>query len=107
MPLTILKNNALCPIIIPFMGDDLEGLVVPTKEISVPDTAMECDFVKNLLSIGELIKLGEVHEDSFSESPVVGEEIEELRARCDELGIEYNIRWQKSKLQAEIDKASE
>ena len=89
------------------MGDDLEGLVSPTKEITVPEAAMGCDFVKNLISIGELIKLGEVSADSFDEKPVVGADIDELRARCDDLGIEHNPRWQKAKLQAEIDKATE
>lgn len=105
MTLTILKSNATCNLIIPFMGDDLEGLVSPMQEITVPEAAMSCDFVKNLLSIGELIKVGEVIEEDAEE--VGGESIEDLRTRCDELGIEHNPRWQKSKLQAEIDKASE
>lgn len=99
MTLSILKNNALCNIIIPFMGSDLEGLVSPGQEITVPEAAMECDFVKNLLSIGELIKVGEVHEEEAGGVPM-----EELRNQAIVLGIQPSDRWSRAKLQSEIDK---
>lgn len=101
MTLTILKNNAACNIIIPFMGEDLEGLVSPGQEITVPEAAMECDFVKNLISIGELIKVGEVHEEEAEGIPM-----EDLRNQAIALGIQPSDRWSRAKLQSEIDKAA-
>lgn len=101
MTLTILKNNAICNIIIPFMGDDLEGLVSPLQEITVPEAAMECDFVENLISIGELIKVGEVHEEEAEGIPM-----DELRNQAIVLDIQPSERWSRAKLQSEIDKAA-
>jgi len=104
MTLTILKSNATCNLIIPFMGDNLEGLVSPGQEITVPEKAMACDFVKNLLSIGELIKVGEVIEEEPEEDG--GVPMEELRNRAIALGIQPSDRWSRAKLQSEIDKAA-
>ena len=100
---TILRNNASCNIIIPFMGDEIEGLVSPGQEITAPEAAMKCDFVKNLLAIGELIKTGEVIEDDPEEE---GVPMDELRSKAVELGIQPSDRWSRAKLQSEIDKAA-
>lgn len=94
---TILRNNARCGIIIPFVGQDIDGLVAPGCEITAPDEAMETDFVKNLINIGELINLGSVEDGELT--------IEQLRAKCDELGIEHSPRWSKATLKAAIEKA--
>jgi len=95
---TILRNTAACNILIPFVGEGLDGLVSPGKEITVGEESMATDFVKNLIQLGELANLGEVTEGEPS--------LDELRAKCDELGIEQNARWSRAKLQLEIDKAT-
>jgi hypothetical protein len=101
MAQTILRNAARCNIILPFVGEELEGLVSPGDEITVGPATMETDFVKNLIEIGELIDLGDVHEYDAGELS-----LEELRAKCDELGIERSDRWSRAKLQLEIAKVA-
>lgn len=97
MAKTTLRSTARCAIIIPFMGNDVDGLVAPGAEINVSAEAMATDFVKNLIATGELVDLGEIEEGEQS--------LDELRAKCDELGIEHSPRWSRAKLQLEIAKA--
>lgn len=96
----LLRNNAQCNIIIPFMGDDMNDIVSPCNEITVTEEAIKCEFVKNLIAHGELLNLGKVDEPEE-------ESVEDLRQQAHDLGIQFDGRWSEKRLKAEIDKASE
>lgn len=49
-----LRNNAKCNIIVPAMGTDIQGLVSPGEAIEVPLETAKCDFIKNLIRVGDM-----------------------------------------------------
>lgn len=69
----VLKNTAVCVIIIPGVVKDSElgGLVAPGEQITVPVEVANTDFVKNLINIGELDLVDEIEDEDDEEPPVV------------------------------------
>lgn len=67
----VLKNTAVCVIIIPGVVKDSElgGLVAPGEQITVPAVVANTDFVKNLINVGELDLIDEI-EDEEDQDPV-------------------------------------
>lgn len=91
----IVHNNAMCGIIIPGIGEELEGLIAPGASLEIPDSMRDHPFVAGLLERGELVE---------RDAPGrMG--IDELRAKCDELGVKYDNRWGVKRLQEEIEAA--
>lgn len=65
MTKVVLKNTAVCVIIIPgaVAGSELGGLVAPGDEITVSASVANTDFVKNLINIGELDLIDEIEDE--------------------------------------------
>ncbi|WP_017903597.1 hypothetical protein [Pseudomonas asplenii] len=104
-----LKNEAARLITIKHKanGELISYQILPGENpsVEVPDELAKIDFVKALLDIGDLRRVGadELNDDESEEG---GDDIEVLRAEAEALGIKVDKRWKEAKLREEIAKVS-
>lgn len=70
--------------------------------VEVPDAVARLDYVKALLKSGSLRRAGE---DEVAENE--GDELSELVAQAEALGIKVDKRWKEERLREEIAKAQQ
>ena len=73
---------------------------VDAPAIEVPASVVGIEFVKDLISTGDIVVVGNDHTVSESDN------IDSLRNQCKLLGIDYGKNWNESKLQQAIDEAT-
>jgi len=71
------------------------------SEVVIPNRLAKSEFVQALAKQGDII-LTEVGEDESE-----NDELDELRAQAEELGVKVDKRWKEDRIQQEIDKAKE
>ena len=97
-----LKNEAARLITVNYGGEKFKILPGENPAVEVPDEAASLPFVKALLKSGSLRRVGSGELGEQEEGD--GDELAELTAQAEALGIEVDGRWKAKRLAEEIAK---